>query len=262
MLFSKKSKTENDIQKGQSSAFDDMELNFGDQAQVNEASNQQYQAEEIETANDNTDETENINDDNKSKNLILYIICDKDNPTMLEYFREHGINVSRIFTNVSKAKDALLMQVNPIKVVLVDTGTGRFSAIGARKEIVDLMGICDDDARISIYYTDSVIKSEIEYINGIEDKKIHWHRFKSTPDVMKHLLMNKGKENYIYDTNDKEKIVATPQDILSSTKDILSSGLEESDHLGAPAININDIMIHMVNNENTENELPSYEVTV
>lgn len=273
MLFSKKNKKEetetetNDFnQPENSTTFDDMGLDFGNT--VIENQNQQYRPEqnetnqvEVETTNINSDDTQ-TDDNTKSKNLILYIICDRENPTMLEYFREYGVNVSRIFTNISKAKDALLMQVNPIKVVLIDTGTGRFSAIGARKEIVDLMGICDDDARISIYYTDSVIKSEIEYINGIEDKKIHWHKFKSTPDVMHHLLRNKNKENYIYDANDKEKIKETPNDILSTTKDVLTSGLDESDHLGAPAININDIMIHMVNNESRENELTSYDVTI
>lgn len=201
------------------------------------------------------DTTENIE---KPKDLILYIIMDKSNPSTLQYYRECGINVSKIFTNINDAKDTLLMQINPVKILIVDTGTGRFSAMGSRKELLDLMGICDEDARISVYYTDTVIKSEVEYNESLEERNIHWHRFKSNTDVVAHLLRNIGKENYIYDNEDKDKVSETPEDILDFTG--FKFDEPKQINIGEPSITLNDIKVHMVDNESTEDEIESYNI--
>lgn len=201
------------------------------------------------------DTTENIE---KPKDLILYIIMDKSNPSTLQYYRECGINVSKIFTNINDAKDTLLMQINPVKILIVDTGTGRFSAMGSRKELLDLMGICDEDARISVYYTDTVIKSEVEYNESFEERNIHWHRFKSNTDVVAHLLRNVGKENYIYDNEDKDKVSETPEDILDFTGFKVDE--PKQINIGEPSITLNDIKVHMVDNESTEDEIESYNI--
>lgn len=201
------------------------------------------------------DTTENIE---KPKDLILYIIMDKRNPSTLQYYRECGINVSKIFTNINDAKDTLLMQINPVKILIVDTGTGRFSAMGSRKELLDLMGICDEDARISVYYTDTVIKSEVEYNESFEERNIHWHRFKSNTDVVAHLLRNVGKENYIYDNEDKDKVSETPEDILDFTG--FKFDEPKQINIGEPSITLNDIKVHMVDNESTEDEIESYNI--
>lgn len=195
---------------------------------------------------------------NKSKDLILYIIIDRKNPGMIEYFRELGINVSKIFTKINEAQDTLLMQVNPAKILIVDTGTGRFSAMGARKEILDLMGICDEDARISVYYTDTVLQSEVEYSDSFEAKSIHWHKYKSTADIAAHLLRNKNKENYVYDSEDRDKIEVTPDNVLDFSG--LTMHETEQINMGGAAISFNDILINMVNNNDTENEVPGYDI--
>lgn len=195
-------------------------------------------------------------DAEKPKDLILYIIMDKSNPSTLQYYRECGVNVSKIFTNINDAKDTLLMQINPVKILIVDTGTGRFSAMGSRKELLDLMGICDEDARISVYYTDTVIKSEVEYNESFEERNIHWHRFKSNTDVVAHLLKNIGKENYIYDNEDKDKISETPENILDFTG--FKFDEPKQINIGEPSITLNDIKVHMVDNESTEDEIEGY----
>lgn len=203
-------------------------------------------------------EDDTTEDAEKPKDLILYIIMDKSNPSTLQYYRECGVNVSKIFTNINDAKDTLLMQINPVKILIVDTGTGRFSAMGSRKELLDLMGICDEDARISVYYTDTVIKSEVEYNESFEERNIHWHKFKSNTDVVAHLLKNIGKENYIYDNEDKDKISETPENILDFTG--FKFDEPKQINIGEPSITLNDIKVHMVDNESTEDEIDGYNI--
>lgn len=203
---------------------------------------------------------EQIEETEKPRDLILYIIIDKANPAMLQYYRECGVNVSKIFTNINDAKDTLLMQVDPVKILIIDTGTGRFSAMGSRKELLDLMGICDEDARISVFLTDTVIKSEVEYNESFETKKIHWYKFKSNTDVIAKLLQAKDKENYIYDENDKDTVDDIPDNVLQFKG--FKAKVDDGINIGAPTIDIFDIKVHMAENTDNSDEIPGYEIKV
>lgn len=211
------------------------------------------------------DNTGNINDEQteeaeKPRDLILYIIIDKANPAMLQYYRECGVNVSKIFTNINDAKDTLLMQVDPVKILIIDTGTGRFSAMGSRKELLDLMGICDEDAMISVFLTDTVIKSEVEYNESFETKKIHWYKFKSNTDVIAKLLQAKDKENYIYDDNDKDSVDDIPENVLDFKG--FKAKVDDGINIGNPTIDIFDIKVHMAENSDNSDEIPGYEIKI
>ena len=211
------------------------------------------------------DNTSNVGDEQteeteKPRDLILYIIIDKANPAMLQYYRECGVNVSKIFTNINDAKDTLLMQVDPVKILIIDTGTGRFSAMGSRKELLDLMGICDEDARISVFLTDTVIKSEVEYNESFETKKIHWYKFKSNTDVIAKLLQARDKENYIYDENDKDTVDDIPDNVLQFKG--FKAKVDDGINIGAPTIDIFDIKVHMAENTDNSDEIPGYEIKV
>lgn len=209
------------------------------------------------TGNINDEQTEEIE---KPRDLILYIIIDKANPAMLQYYRECGVNVSKIFTNINDAKDTLLMQVDPVKILIIDTGTGRFSAMGSRKELLDLMGICDEDAMISVFLTDTVIKSEVEYNESFETKKIHWYKFKSNTDVIAKLLQAKDKENYIYDDNDKDSVDDIPENVLDFKG--FKAKVDDGINIGNPTIDIFDIKVHMAENSDNSDEIPGYEIKI
>lgn len=228
---------------------------------------EQTTTEQIDNAEqlNSVDNTGNINDEQteeteKPRDLILYIIIDKANPAMLQYYRECGVNVSKIFTNINDAKDTLLMQVDPVKILIIDTGTGRFSAMGSRKELLDLMGICDEDAMISVFLTDTVIKSEVEYNESFETKKIHWYKFKSNTDVIAKLLQAKDKENYIYDDNDKDSIDDIPENVLDFKG--FKAKVDDGINIGNPTIDIFDIKVHMAENSDNSDEIPGYEIKI
>ncbi len=246
---------------------DDISLDFDDDKDNNEVNdNVDNNTENTEAEVENSVDNNIVDNDNtsdgaeKPKDLILYIIMDKSNNALLQYYRECGINVSKIFTNINSAKDTLLMQVDPVKILIVDTGTGRFSAMGSRKELIDLMGICDEDARISVYYTDTVIKSEVEYTESFENRDIHWHKFRSNADVVAHLLKNRNKENYVFDNEDKDKVVEVADDILDFTGLKFTETKQANANAGDPSITLNDIKVHMVDNESAEGEIEGYNI--
>lgn len=198
-------------------------------------------------------------DDDKPINLILYIVADKAHVGMASYCRNYGANVSRVFTNIAEARDNLLMQVEPFRVIVIDSGSGRFTNMGARKELIDLLGICDTDTRITVFYTDSAIKTDVELSDEVEDKKINWYKYRSTPDIVAHILQNSEKENYILDANSNDNIVVD-ESILNIKGLSVKEGKKID--LGKPSITPDDIIFNMVNNKSTEGELPKYDIKI
>ena len=198
-------------------------------------------------------------EDDKPINLILYIVADKAHVGMASYCRNYGANVSRVFTNIAEARDSLLMQVEPFRVIVIDSGTGRFTNMGARKELIDLLGICDVDTRITVFYTDSAIKTDVELSDEVEEKKINWYKYRSTPDIVAHILQNSEKENYILDANSNDNIVVD-ESILNIKGLSVKEGKKID--LGKPSITPDDIIFNMVNNKSTEGELPKYDIKI
>ena len=188
----------------------------------------------IKTADITVDK--NINPDNSS--YVLYLIMDKPIDGMLNYFRSFGVNVSRIFGSISEARDTLLMQVDPIKIVVVDSGTGRFSSISARKELIDLMGISEEENKTTVFYCDSNLKSDVQYSKEVEDKTIEWIKYKSTASVLAHLLQNKNTANFIQDSQ-----YGKATDIIVSLDYKLAKNPEfEASTAVAPQINTSEII--------------------
>lgn len=198
-------------------------------------------------------------EDDKPINLILYIVADKAHVGMASYCRNYGANVSRVFTNIAEARDSLLMQVEPFRVIVIDSGTGRFTNMGARKELIDLLGICDVDTRITVFYTDSAIKTDVELSDEVEDKKINWYKYRSTPDIVAHILQNSEKENYILDANSNDNLVV--DESILNIKGLSAKEGKKID-LGKPSITLDDIIFNMVNNKSTEGELPKYNIKI
>lgn len=162
------------------------------------------------------DESHNLglsNNDTEDNAYVVYIVIDKILDGLGNYFSRFGIPVSKVFTSIDNAKDTILLQVNPYKVIIIDTGTGRFTNMVARKSLVDLMGIADETAIISVFYTDSVIKSEVEYSSTADNKSIKWYKYRSTPDVVARLLADKGNSTYILDSDYEPDRVITIDDL-------------------------------------------------
>lgn len=184
------------------------------------------------------DEEDEDNRSTELNNYILYLIADKTYPGMLSYFRHYGSKVTKIFNNIKEAKDSLIMQIEPCKIVVIDSGTGKFTSMSARKSLMELLSISDDDNRIAIFYTDSVIMSEAKNTAVVEDKDITWHKYRTTADVLATLLQNLKKENYIYDIKDHEDVDKSER-LLKFTGATFKH--PEAMDLGLPSLDINEI---------------------
>lgn len=186
--------------------------------------------------------------DTNKKDYVLYMIIDKPIDGMLQYFRSYGLNVSKIFSNIADARNALMMQVNPARIVIVDTGNGSFNSMSARKQVIDIMGLGDDENKITIFYSDTNLKSEIEASKEIQKKALTWYKYKTTAHLLACMLQSKDC-NYISDGGYRD---ASP--IVSSLDQTFWKNINFKDteeHNSLPIINSSDIskLVHDPNAE-------------
>ena len=195
----------------------------------------------------------------KLKNYILYIITDKTHHGMLSYFRYYGSKVTKIYDNLNEAKDELLMQIEPCKIVVIDSGTGKFTGMSARKSLMDLLSISDEENRITIFYTDSIIKSEANNTEGVESKDITWHKYKTMSGVLALLLQNLKKENYVYELEDEE-VIDKSDEILEFTGGTVRNYKEQD--IGMSILSVEEIIMHEGSNISAEESIDGYKIRV
>lgn len=272
------------------SDFDDDDVTLEEDAEtvVEEASVEETKAEEIEVETDSaeseevtesteaeeeTDTTESTVDNHnkasksskevepeKPVDLVLYMIIDKPIAGLREYFINYGIKLSRVFSNIAEARDHLLMQVEPTRIIVVDTGSGRFTNMSSRKALVDLLGICDEDTKVSVFYTDNIIKFEVSGAEETEDKQIEWYKYRSTPDMLANLLQHKKKENYIFDSEKSAAEVQVTKDCLNITG--LPVKVAKEINLGSPAIKVDEIILHLEGDIPEEDRIQEYAIKI
>lgn len=192
--------------------------------------------------------------------LILYIIIDKELPGLLSYFRYFGLNVSRVFTSIEAGRDNLITQMDPSRAIIIDTGTGRFTSMVTRRELLDLLGICSNDSRLTVFYTDKVIMSEVDDSLEIDKKKISWMHYRTTAEVVAYCLSLKKYENYIFDQSpDSEKLEHSSNILSFGCKD---TGIKLDDKAVPSIINLDDIRSNMLDNATEDTLLPAYKIRV
>lgn len=196
----------------------------------------------------------------KPVDLVLYMIIDKPIAGLREYFINYGIKLSRVFSNINEARDHLLMQVEPTRIIVVDTGSGRFTNMSSRRALVDLLGICDEDTKVSVFYTDNIIKFEVSGAEETEDKQIEWYKYRSTPDMLANLLQHKKKENYIFDSEKSAAELSVTKDCLNITG--LPVKVAKEINLGSPAIKVDEIILHLEGDIPEEDKIQGYAIKI
>ena len=195
--------------------------------------------------------------DTNEEGIIAYLVIDRPVHGLLEYFRGCGIAISNIFTDIVDARNAVLMQSEPCRIVVVDTGLGRFTTTKTRQELIDMLGICDESNKVSVYYTDSVIKIDSMRALGKNKAGIDWRRYKGTASVVANLLQYGDKYSLEYGSDAIEKDIS--ESIIYS-KIGLSGTLELDKNIAGNIITSELINKHLI--ESDEGLLENYKVRI
>lgn len=147
--------------------------------------------DKIDSINESSD-----NIDNTSEVKVLYVLMERDIKGFDIYAKEHGLPITKCFTSVDDARLSLLLEVRPTRLIIIESGLGKFTNTLTRKEIIDLIGMCDSaDKVVSVFYTNSILKTDtISALGKRKSTQLVWYKYVNTYDVIKEIL--KLKEKY------------------------------------------------------------------
>jgi hypothetical protein len=110
-------------------------------------------------------------ENNRKNERVLYIITDREDTGLVNYFRENGVYVGIMDNRLDMVKNMILIESEDMHIVIIDTGMGRFSAVSDRKIIRDIIGISGENAIIDVYYTDELVKEAVKNNSSVSVSK-------------------------------------------------------------------------------------------
>lgn len=181
-----------------------------------ETTNKEVEKQKINIANTFEDIKNKITKKDKidkfsdSESIKLYVLTDRYSDRVLSYFRDKGLKVSKMTNKIADIRKELLLaqmisQSDCLRLVIIESGLGKFTGLGTRKELVDLLGIVNDKLSISIFYTESLIKSDTELQYEDAYFRIDWNKYISTASTVATLLRfgeTYGYQNKIQEVKD------------------------------------------------------------
>lgn len=189
----------------------------------------------------------------------LIILIDKKLPNLQESLVDRGLNVSTVYNDIEDIKIGLLMQSGNCRVVVIESGLGVFTTVTMREEIKDLLGMCNgDDKKLTVFYTDSVIKSDS--IKTPVGKQIDWNLYTTMADVISKL--KEYNETYIM-TEDvySEKLISV-EEALKITGDYVEENqtlVNTDGHIPEDSEELRKLAVE--NTLDFEDILPNFEVS-
>lgn len=144
-----------------------------------------------EKAEQNIEEN-NINEEAQElhvdKSASLYILIDKATNKFKKYIEDCGINATYVYDSIDAARDELFLEYDGYRLAIIDTGTGKFSGVAQRKDLIDLLGIMDDECKASLFYTDDALRQEVKHSTSKMNKDITIQKYRGTTDVVIELM--------------------------------------------------------------------------
>lgn len=246
-----------------------------DEVQTTESHEQTIENQDLSFDEDDTVETVDVDDEygaedqsyadddeygetQSSGSTILITLIDKKLPGLLEYMRDHKLNVQVVTTDPGYIADIMMAQYGKCDILIIDTGQGLFATSESRKQILNIVSQCEGNLSAFFYYTDDAIKTDIQDQLGRRNKKqIKWEKYVTTPITVASMALR--QTDYVNDEYEyQEYSNMTPEECLDSHV-TLPTNIELSDQLPLSSINPAQVAENVVNTD--ENLLVGYEPT-
>lgn len=117
----------------------------------------------------------------------LYLLSEKYMPNILEFARNMSMPICGYFTNIEEITLEVLIESKPLRVLVLEQGTGRFASNANRKRFRELVSLCAKYKKIYAFCTDSLLKEEAMRKSEVRDRDILWDRYKGTYNSLRAL---------------------------------------------------------------------------
>lgn len=186
----------------------------------------------------------------------LFLITDRDSEGLGEALKDYGIYPVGIYHHIVNAKNDIIMHEEKSRIIIIDSGTGRFTGSTARREIVDLLDISDEDNNVTVFYTDEALREETQQSNKVRDD-VEWIQYNSSIQLIYYLKAN-GNERYEF--NGQTEVEKSEEDTgvwLRESRNVIEEMSQNLDR----SIDLVDIR-EMLSGSSGDNPITAYKISV
>lgn len=191
------------------------------------------------------------------KNTRLYVLSDRAINFELEYYRQCGLNVVKVFHDIKDMLTLMMFELRDMRIAIIDSGKGEFTSSAGRDELIDVLGSAGENVKFTVFFTDSAVKEEAKRKLGDIYKRISWTKFNTT-QVAIATLLSSYNENYVLDDSEKQIEADEKENYdlkFKGDKQFLNKEAEGPAYM--EIINPQSIYNEMLM-ESTESDLPTY----
>lgn len=211
--------------------------------------------EEASTETNEASHEEEVN--TAPKDTRLYVLSDRAINFELEYYRQCGLNVVKVFHDIKDMLTLMMFELRDMRIAIIDSGKGEFTSSAGRDELIDVLGSAGENVKFTVFFTDSAVKEEAKRKLGDIYKRISWTKFNTT-QVAIATLLSSYNENYVLDDSEKQIEADEKENYdlkFKGDKQFLNKEAEGPAYM--EIINPQSIYNEMLM-ESTESDLPTY----
>ena len=187
--------------------------------------------------------------------LKLYILLDRPYPEqmLMLYVRNCGVKATDIFYNISDLRKEILLSEGACRIVIIETGYGKFTGNSSREEMVDMLDLCDEDTKITVFYTDNIIRDDCMRQLGDKKNIIEWCPYKNIVTALASIRLK--NEEYVLDGEHEEAKEIDVERMLKSSG-IRLGGIDEEEQIKREMFTVEEIKDNILNSD--ENEIEAF----
>lgn len=169
----------------------------------------------------------NVTVEEPPKECSLIILCEEIKTGVVDYFADNGIYIKSMFTSISDTTFEVMKAEGNCRIVIIESGTGKFITQDARHELCDLLGVGSSSAKASVFYSNSVLKNTLRS----EAKNIKFIDVDYTPYTSILTVLNKLSEyNEVYHDKgniDSDDVQNVDFDYIGKNVDVAENNFRE-----------------------------------
>lgn len=186
----------------------------------------------------------------------LYLLVEVQKQGLIQYFHENGVEVYFISTTVDDIIDELLLEESKIRLVVIDSGRGRFDDKKELEAIEGLIEVVCDMGNVSMFsntnYFNSLKKRAVSN-NKERAEKIDVFKSSGAVDVLTHLQ----EYNEVYNEGGAEDVI--PENVLDFQPTSMAISDKDRKMLNSITRSVLDIDSSIYNSVSDSDEsLPRY----
>ena len=166
--------------------------------------------------------------------VVLYLLSEKKIPNIIEFAYNMGLPLKTCFYDIFEARMAMITESRPMRLIVMEQGLGKFTNVLNRRELAEIVSLCDKYKKAYIFCCDKSLKKDIseEYKVEFRSKDVIWDNYEGVYSAL--LKVKKLGERYVVFKDRVDENVGEVERALRFTGERVENRVDTERFSGVP----------------------------